>query len=246
MGLLSNYEKIRSVVFGAAFAAASLLAGVQSANATFVLGTGNVGGLGDNVIINSCVGNTVGPAPMVQGCLNGSHTTLLDVSTSTGNLTGNGGQARFDATGGNKADYAFKFDDLTLGFKGIVLNINAAANSNVTFTISAVDSLGNAEVDQTFTDTLSKNGNNFFNLISSDGEVAKSLLVTSSLSNIADVRQVRIDSEDVPVKCTGDCCTGNCCTTNCGPPPSVPEPATLFLLGSALLGYGASQRRKPV
>jgi hypothetical protein len=29
-----------------------------------------------------------------------------------------------------------------------------------------------------------------------------------------------------------------------GPPPPVPEPATLFLLGSALLGYGAVRRRQ--
>jgi hypothetical protein len=37
---------------------------------------------------------------------------------------------------------------------------------------------------------------------------------------------------------TGDCPGGG------GPGPGVPEPATLFLLGSALLGYGAVRRRQ--
>src|SRR5215470_6023720 len=129
---------VSKVRLAASLAAGLMISSVAPANATFVLNTGNSGGLGDNVIVNSCVGNTVGPAPMVQGCLNGSTSTLVDVSTTSGNLTANGGQARFDATGGNKANYTIKFDDSTLGFAGIVLNINAASNSNVTFTISAV------------------------------------------------------------------------------------------------------------
>jgi hypothetical protein len=223
---------------GAMFAAAAMLVSVQNANATFVLGTGNVGGLGDNVIVNGCTGNAIGPAPMVQGCLNGSTSTLVDVSTSSGNLTANGGQARFDASGSNKMDMTINFDDSTLGFAGIVLNINASSDSNVTFTINAVDALGNIESPQTFNGTLSHNGNNFFNLISSDGEVATSLLVTSAAANIADIRQLRIDAADVPEPP---------CTQNCGGGGNdIPEPATLFLLGSAMLGYGASRRRKPV
>ena len=235
---MSDFAKLRTNVLGAAFAVAALLASAHSANATFVLTTG-AAAFGDNVIVNNCVGNTLGPAAMVQGCLNTGHSTLVDVSTSGGGkLLANGGQARFDASGGNINNFAVNFADATLGFSRIVFNINAAngTSSNVSFTVNAVDSSGNAEAAQLFTNTLSGNGQNFFQLSSTDGEVAKNVSVLSSLGNIVDIRQVRILAEDIPQQCTGNSCGG--------PGPGVPEPATLFLLGSALLGYGAMRRRQ--
>lgn len=42
----------------------------------------------------------------------------------------------------------------------------------------------------------------------------------------------------------GDCTPQPSCGGGGGPPPPIPEPATLFLLGSALLGYGAYRRRQ--
>lgn len=50
---MSKAQQVRRTVLGSVFAAVTLLANVTAANATFVLGTGNVGGLGDNVIINA-------------------------------------------------------------------------------------------------------------------------------------------------------------------------------------------------
>jgi hypothetical protein len=216
------------------------LAGAPNANATFVLGTGNLGGLGDNVIVNACAGNILGPAALVQGCLNTSHTTLVDVSsTSPGLLTANGGQARFDHSTQQVLfnNFTINFADPTLGFSGIVFNINTdnSLPSNVSFTVNAVDQFGNAEAAQVFNGTLG-NGNNFFNLTSVDGEVATSVIGLSDVLNIEDIRQVRIAEADVPV-CIG---TGPCG----GGGPGIPEPATLFLFGSAMLGYGALRRRR--
>jgi hypothetical protein len=227
------------MALSAVFVAATLLASVQNADATFVLGTGNVGGLGDNVIINACTGNTLGPAASVQGCFNTSHTTLIDVSTSGGgSLTANGGQARFDATGGNINNFSINMDDPSLGIAGIVFNINSlnGSPSNVTITVNAFDQFGNAEAPQLFAGTLG-NGNNFFNLTSADGEIATTVSVLSTLANIEDIRQVRIAAEDLPPPCpTGQTCGGG--------GPGIPEPATLFLLGSAMLAYGAARRRQ--
>jgi hypothetical protein len=215
------------------------LAGAPNANATFVLDTGNVGGLGDNVIVNACVGNTIGPAASVQGCFNTSHTTLIDVSTAGGGtLTANGGQARFDAGAAHIDNFTINFDNVALGFSGIVFNINSVNGlpSNVSFTVNAVDQFGNAEAAQLFAGTLG-NGENFFNLTSADGEVATSVTALSSLLNIEDIRQIRIAAATVPGcnPTTGTCGGGG---------PGIPEPATLFLFGSALLGYGAVRRRR--
>jgi len=221
--------KLSSTIGGAALVAAMLIATAPSANATFILGSGNVGGLGDNVIVNACVGNTTGPALLVQGCLNTGHATLVDVSTlAGGNLKANGGQARFDASGGNISNFTINFADPTLGFSGIVFNINAQnrTTSTVQIFVIAVDQFGNPEAPQIFFSTIHGNGQNFFNLTSVDGEVAKSLAVFSTLNNIVDIRQVRIAAEAVP------------------DPRPVPEPGNAVVLGSALLGFGLIRRRK--
>src|SRR5262249_15439893 len=87
-----------------------------------------------------------------------------------------------------------------------------------------VDAMGNPEFPQVFLSAIAGNGNNFFNLTTPDGEVALGVTVTSNLANIVDIRQVRIAGETIPTP--------------------IPEPGTLALLGSAMLGLGFARWRR--
>jgi hypothetical protein len=213
-------------------AAAALALSASNAYATFTITSGSQS-FGENVLVNACTGNITGPASLVQGCLNSSHTTLLDVSTPSASLTASGGQAVFSAAS-TMQDFTVRFDSPNLGFSTLVFNIDGVnkTNSNLTFSINAVTAGGVVESPQSFSGVLDGNGQNFYFASSVDGEVATSLSVHSSLNNIVDISQIRITSASIPIA-GGEL-----------PGPNVPEPATLSLLASAFLAYGALRRRQ--
>ena len=160
----------------------------------------------------------LGPALTVQGCLNTSHTTLIDV-TSNEDLTANGGQARVEAADGTFGEISLAFDDPNLGFTKLVFNLNATVDTTATFTVSLV-----GEPDFVIPNVaLSATGNNFYTLEMINGEIATSFSL-STTDTIQDVRQSRITAVQIPTV--------------------VPEPTSLVLLGGALAGLGMFRHRR--
>lgn len=195
------------------------------ASATLQLGTGLIGGSGDvdNVIFNACgLGGTTGFT--VQGCLNTDHAVLVDFSSTQKLLIGEGGgQATITgAADGNFTDFAIKLDDPTRGFSKLQFAIDTFLDGTGTF--QATDQFGTTFNFGTF--PLAGEGLNKFTLYSNDEQVATSFRLTTStaIDNVSDLEQVRIGLAD---------------TTH-----RIPEPGTLTMLGSMLLGAGFLARRR--
>ncbi|WP_301592135.1 PEP-CTERM sorting domain-containing protein [Sabulicella glaciei] len=156
----------------------------------------------------------------MQGCLQSSHTTLVNfTSNEMLNISG-GGQASIQAQDGTFNTITIALDDPTVGFDKLQFNLDATANGFADFT--AIDQFGNVFNFNNI--ALSGNGQNFFTLGSLDGQVAVSftLVSTVGISLISELDQVRL---------------GPATTT------PVPAPAGLALMGLGLLGLGMVRRK---
>lgn len=183
----------------------------------------------DNVLFNNA--NLVHSGLLVQGDFNGSGAGFIVDFTSasgSGNLGVSGGQAVLVGGTGNTP-----FNNVTVQledgatFKKLILNIDVTNGlpppTQVQFTVNYTLA-GGQVFNQVF--TVSPNGQNFFGIEAFEGAVINSVTV-QGLGNttFADINQWRL---------------GGFAPAN----EPVPEPASLFLMGSGLVGAAGALRRR--
>ena len=202
---------------------------IAPAHATIISVSPTGGSSGVLVINNGCADELDGPAATITGCLNNNHTSSGDVnfySNESVKFGSGGGQAVVKATDGLTS--TLTLDPMNFLLSELIVDVNASANGFIDF-------CDNVNCSAIF--TVDKNGSNFFDITFNPAADFLTLntfsdaLGQTSAQLIEDTRQWRLVIAGQPP-----------CRTNCGPPPSVPEPNTLWVLGAGLLAIGAFGR----
>lgn len=208
-----------SLLAVAFFAVVSIAAGTARADIVVITGVNNQGT--DNVLLNpatnvTTVTGTVGQNDLVVNFTSSSGSGLLNADPS--------GQATVSGGTGNIA-----LTQLTFGLAGgdtftrAVFNINAGTDGSVLIHVEGINIDGGFFEDDFVVDA---NGQNFFTVTAINGQLMTSISLTAINGAVfEDVRQVRLGGSEIE-------------------PEPVPEPATMLLLGSGLVGVAAGVRRR--
>jgi hypothetical protein len=197
----------------------SVAAGTAKADIVVVSGVNNQGT--DNVLLNPAtnvltVTGTVGPNNLLVNFTSTSGSQLLNANPS-GQATVSGGLGN---AGFTQLSFGLANNDT---FTRAVFNINAVIAGSVLIHVEGVNIDGGFFEDDFLVDA---NGQNFFTVTAINGQVITSISLTAINGALfEDVRQVRLggfEGEETPV----------------------PEPASMVLLGTGLLGAAAGFRKR--
>lgn len=215
---MSHYGFVKQFVLALAiFGIVSVVAGTAKADIVVVTGVNNQGT--DNVLLNPAtdvltVTGTVGPSNLLVNFTSSSGSGLLSANPS--------GQATVSGGTGNTA-----LTQLTFGlanndtFTRAVFNINAGTDGSVLIHVTGIN-INGGFFEDTF--EVDANGQNFFTVTAINGQFMTSISLTAINGAVfEDVRQVRLGGGDVG---------------------EVPEPASMLLLGSGLIGVAAGFRKR--
>jgi len=229
----------KSIATTAVFAVLLLTGPMASAALIVTSGTDNTGT--DNVIGNNSCGPPPpiqGPALTVQGCLNTSHTTLVNF-TSDENIEYTGGQAAIEAVDGTFSYLLISLATPGSTFSKLLLNIDSTVDGFVSF-------LGNPGGTASSPYALSGAGENKFILTGEDftsisfftSDVGGLVTdIVSSVDLVSDTKQVRIGGIIQPPP---PCPDGDPECEN----EDVPAPGVLSLVGLGLLALARTRRRR--